>query len=185
MTLTRDGPAFPSLAGAPLFARDDSVEISKKETHGFFYKLLSRQHNMSKLMAAQLQDELTGMKCDEVGEFSDGDQKIMPCPYIRPLKNKLEPRVESAPLAPRRPVAGSTLSMACKKGELSRAARSCLSLNEADGETRTDIAFSDAMSLRSLRLREDIAAAAAADSSHLKEWGYYIKCYSEVSPALG
>jgi hypothetical protein len=148
----------------------NSVNPGKKGSHGFLQKLFSRQPSIPKLVTACL---------DSADDSSHIDLEVMPCPYIRPLGNRLEPRVESATIAPRRPLADSAMSIS-RKEEVSRAARSCSSLNKADEEPDSNLSASDVMSLRSLMLREDIAVTAAADASHLKDWNYYIKCYSEV-----
>jgi hypothetical protein len=147
-----------------------SVNPGKKGSYGFLHKLFSRQPSIPKLVTAGL---------DSADDLSHIDLEVMPCPYIRPLGNRLEPRVESAPIAPRRPLADSAMSIS-RKEEVSRAARSCSSFNKADEEPDSNPSASDVMSLRSLMLREDIAVTATADASHLKDWNYYIKCYSEV-----
>jgi hypothetical protein len=66
------------------------------------------------------------------------------------------------------------------KGESSRDAQSRLTAIDAGDESDDGSVNADAVRLHNLRMRENIAAAAAAYVSHLKEWGYYIKCYSEV-----
>jgi len=117
---------------------------------------------------------------DSADDSNQITPEVMPCPYIRPLGNRLEPRVESMSMASRRLLADSAMSISRKEGEVSNAARSCLSFCNADEELHINQSASDVMSLRSLMLREDIAVAASADASHLKDWGHYIKCYSEV-----
>lgn len=157
----------------------NSVNPCKKGSHGFLQKFFSRQPSIPKLVTVGLENQVIHSPFYNVDDSSHIDLEVMPCPYIRPLRNRLEPRVESAPIAPRRPLADSAMSISHKERD-SRATRSCLSLNKTDGEPHSNLSASDAMSLRSLMLREDIAVAATADASHLKDWDYYIKCYSEV-----
>lgn len=158
----------------------NSVNPGKKGSHGFLQKLFSRQPSIPKLVTAGLEDQVIHSPFDSADDSSHIDLEVMPCPYIRPLGNRLEPRVESAPIVPRRPLVDSAMSISREEGEASRAARSCFSLDKADEERHSNLSASDVMSLRSLVLREDIAEAATADASHLKDWDYYIKCYSEV-----
>ena len=114
-------------------------------------------------------------------EYSnDIDFEVMLCPYIHPLGNRLEPRTEIAPLGPRSVVEVSGM-VKSRKQEIPRcASRSCLSINKAYEEPYNNLTVSDFMRIRSSMAREDIAMAAAADANHLREWDYYIKCYSEV-----
>ena len=158
----------------------NSVNPGKKGSHGFLRKLFSRQPSIPKLVTAGLEDQVTHSPFDGAEDSNNIDLEVMPCPYIRPLGSRLEPRVESATIAPRRPLADSAMSEARKEGEVSRAARSCLPLDKADEKFPSNLSESDVMSFGSLMLREDVARAATADASHLKEWDCYIKCYSEV-----
>jgi hypothetical protein len=154
----------------------NTVNPGKKGSHGFLQKLFSRRPSIPKLVTAGLEDQVTHSPFDSAEDSRDIDIEVMVCPYIRPLGNRLEPRVESAPIAPRRPLPNSAMSISRKKGEVSGAARSYLFLDKA----YSNLSESVGMSLRSSTLREEIAGAATADYSHLKEWDCYIKCYSEV-----
>lgn len=158
----------------------NSVNPGRKGSHGFLQKLFSRQPSIPKNVTAGLEGQVIPCPFGNTADSNHIDPEVVPCPYIRPLGNRLEPRVESTPLAPRRLLTDAAMSISRKKGEVSLAAHSCLSLGNADKEPRRKLSASDIMNLRSLRLREDIAVAATADPCHLKEWGCYIKCYSEV-----
>jgi hypothetical protein len=156
--------------------------LRKKSSNGsLIQKLFSRHPTSRKSPLTELEAELP----KELGEASDGDIRVTPCPYIYPLtSDKLEPRTESAPLIYRRSKAGSSMTLLRLKGESSRDARSRLTVNDVDDELEDGSLSAETLSLLNLRIREDIAAAATADPSHLKEWGYYIKCYSEVSDMI-
>jgi hypothetical protein len=158
----------------------NSVNPGRKGSHGFLHKLFSRQPSMPKLVTVVLEDQASYSSFDKLGDSSNRDLEATPCPYIHPLGIRLEPRVENAPLVPQRPLANSALSMSRKKEESSRSTHICLSLEKADEDQQDSLSVLDGMTLRSLRLREDIASAATADSGYQKDWGYYIKCYSEV-----
>jgi hypothetical protein len=158
----------------------NSVNPGKKGSHGFLHKLFSRQPSVPKLVTARIEDWVIHSTFDSADDSSQIDPRVMPCPYIRPLGNRLEPRIESASMAPRPLLADSAMSISRKEREVSSAARSCLSFCKAGEEPHINQSVSDVISLRSLMLREDIAVAASADASHLKDWDHYIKCYSEV-----
>lgn len=159
--------------------KTNSVNLGGKDSHGFLHKLFSRQPNMPKLASATLEDQVDYPLLDKSEDSASRGLEVTPCPYIRPLGIRLEPRVENS-LSPRRPPADPTMSILRKKGESSRAAHGSLAPGKAEEQSQSGLSASDIMNLRSLRLREDIAAAATADSSYLKDWGYYIKCYAEV-----
>jgi hypothetical protein len=158
----------------------NSINTGKNGSHGFLHKLFSRQPSIPKHVTSGLEDQSVHSLFDSADDSSQIGFEAMPCPYIHPLGNRLEPRVESATLAPRRQPTDSAMSISRNEGEMPRPTRSCLSIDNADEESHSNLSASDAMSLRSSMLREDIAVAATADVSHLKDWDYYIKCYSEV-----
>jgi hypothetical protein len=156
--------------------------LRKKSSNGsLIQKLFSRHATARKSPLTEVEAELP----EELDEAGNGDIRVTPCPYIYPLtSDKLEPRIESAPLIARRSKAGSSMTMLRLKGESSRDARSRLTVTDVDDELEDGSLNAETLSFLNLRIREDIAAAAAADPSHLKEWGYYVKCYSEVGDMI-
>lgn len=157
-----------------------SIYPGKKPSYGFLQKLFSRQPGTSKIITEGLEDQTRHTQFNSTEVSSLIDLKVMPCPYIRPLGKRLEPRIESAPLAPQRRGEGPGRLVSRKRQEAPCANRSYLSLHETNEVHRRNTPVVDIISVQSLMLRENIASAAAAGVNCLKEWDYYIKCYSEV-----
>jgi hypothetical protein len=155
-----------------------SISRVRKPRHGFLQKLFSRQPGMPKLITEKPKNQTIHPQFDSSDDSSHIDLEVVPCPYIHPLGNRLGPRIESAPLAPRRAAVESGRSISSKKQEASYA--SYFSLDKAYEEPHRKWSAPDAMSIRSIMRREDIALAAAADASYLEEWDHYIRRYSEV-----
>lgn len=155
----------------------NSVNPGRKGSSGFLQKLFSRQPSMPKLVTAGLEDQIGHLSLNNSTNSSNSNLEVMPCPYIRPLGIRLEPRVENG-LG--RPPTDSGTSLSRKKRESPGVAHSYLPIGKPEGDPQRNVLASDVMTLRGLRQRDDTAAAATAGSSHLKDWGHYIKCYSEV-----
>jgi len=158
----------------------NSIHPSRKPGHGFLEKLFSRQPSQPKLITEIFGDRTLQPGLNRANDSSQTESEVTPCPYIHPLGNRLEPRIESKPLTPRRKAEGSGRSMLCKRQEASYAACSLWPPNKAYDVSRANISASHVMSIRGLMRRENIASTAAADASYLNEWYHYIKCYSEV-----
>ncbi len=171
MDFLNENPISRAPMSPPRLNMSNPVSPARKPSHGFLQKIFSRQPSMPKLTTEGLENQVKYPQFDTDDNSSLVGLELVSCPYIHPLGNRLEPRIESAPLVH---------SISRKKGGGPRAARSCLSLDKAYEKPLRNLSVSDVMSIRSLTLREDIATAAAADASHLKEWDNYIKCYSEV-----
>jgi hypothetical protein len=156
----------------------NSINRVRKPSHGFLQKLFSRQRGMPKFITETPENRTIHPQFDSSDDSSHTDLEVVPCPYIHPLRNRLEPRIESTPLATRWAAVESGRSISSKKQEASYA--SYFSLDKTYEEPHRKWSAPDAMSIRSLMRREDIALVAAADASYLKEWDHYIRCYSEV-----
>jgi hypothetical protein len=159
----------------------DPKNTGRKASNGFLLKLFSRQSSISKPSSNEPDEALGYAASDDVAQLTYSGLKVMPCPYIRPLENKLEPRVERSNLPTRRPGTATSTDRHWP-GITSPPTHNGPSVQEQAGVDNGDSTISpDTMSCGSPRLCEDIAATATADPSHLKDWSYYIKCYSEVS----
>lgn len=151
---------------------------TSKGGQGLLHKLFSRQASMPRISN---KTDVTDTPLDSVGHLLSSKLQVTPCPYIRPLENRLEPRLESAPRGHRRVVAGSIISTSSSRGDHLQGAYSCPAMNDMVDNAQSDVEASHLTELTKMKLQGNIAAAAAADSSHLKDWANYIRCYSEVS----
>lgn len=158
----------------------ETVAAGMKGSHGFLQRLFSRQTSRPALSTMNSEDEVNHMPLADPTKLAHDDLKALPCPYIRPLQNRLEPRMENIQKSHHRLVANSAKPTLRKKMELVHAAHNDPYLETAGESSEDDPAAMASMEIRRRQLREEIAFAATADVSHLQEWRYYIKCYSEV-----
>ncbi len=178
MDSAREQTDSPDLNGTAWPIMSTSNGTGSKSGQGLLHKLFSRQASIPRL---NNKSDMMDAPLYNVEDLTYSNFQVMPCPYIRPLENRLEPRVESAPRGHRRVVAGSAISKSRSKGESLRGAHSCPAINHMVETPECDLEASHITELAKVKLQGNIAAAATADSSHLKDWAYYIKCYSEVS----
>jgi hypothetical protein len=158
----------------------ETVAAGMKGSHGFLQKLFSRQPSTSALRTLDAEDEIKYTPLADRSQLTYNDLKVLPCQYIRPLRNRLEPRQENIQKSHRRPGADSAIPILRKKTEPARCARNELCPDTAVKSNKGDPAVMDSIEIRGRRLRKEIALAATADVSYFQEWSYYIKCYSEV-----
>ncbi|KAI9746143.1 MAG: hypothetical protein M1818_000824 [Claussenomyces sp. TS43310] len=156
-----------------------NLSNSRKGGNGLFNKLFNRQSSKPLVQEIENTDDVHNVDRDSDG---GGDFIVTPCPYIRPLENKLSPRIEVSNRMPRTPTSYSTITSTFESGQVRRDAiwrQSPISLNEAVKHVDDEVASQKLMQLRDLSYGESVAAAAAYDLSYLRAWNYYIKCYSE------
>lgn len=124
---------------------------------------------------------------------------VSPCPFIRPLEHKLVARCEPKPkaLMQRASVSSAgggnvTIAIARKRGEANKMLTGRASRVEQPSmfeigtvpnlDGVSSIAFHESNVSAHLRLQRDYVAALAGPDAHaVKEWKFYVECYSEVS----
>lgn len=158
----------------------ETVAAGMKGSHGFLQKLFSRQPSTPALSTMNSEDEVNHMPLADPSKLTHDDLKVLSCPYIHPLQNRLEPRMENIQKSHRRLGASSVIPTLRKKAGPVRAAHSDPGPEIAGESSKDGSRALDSMEIRGRQLREEIAFAAAVDVSHLQEWSYYIKYYSEV-----
>lgn len=124
------------------------------------------------------------------GEFTD--LAISPCPFIRPLGQKLQARSEPflrRPAAISNHSASSAITIARNRGETSGILTGRLSGAHMDTSHCSDrqsyeedaAKVSICANVEIARHREYVAIKAAPRRTDVMDWRLYIKCYSEVS----
>jgi hypothetical protein len=146
-----------------------------KSSSGLLHKLFSRSSGTSRTKSSHTEDDSLRTSWESQTGSCSSTVELAPCPFIRPLQSRLEPRIESSQGFRRGPQGRITKVNAGPPDvdeDLFRDDES-----ESGGEVPDS---NDAIATRAQLLWKEIASAATADMRHVKQWAFYIKCYSEV-----
>ncbi|TAQ85306.1 hypothetical protein B7494_g6363 [Chlorociboria aeruginascens] len=167
--------------------KTSTSESSKAKKPGPIGRLFSRQGSRSIESGTDYQNTLSSNPSPSPPPDLPPDVQSMPCPYIRPLEHKLEPRNEPAPRGSR-PSAAITaaLRMAQNRDEAIRILNSDISDGDLYSLLGTEICEQQEQPSSGINIdvkqqhqRHFIATMSALDSSSISEWRAYIQNYSE------
>jgi hypothetical protein len=138
----------------------------------------------------------------EIGNFSQEPQEtdmlaelrgiITPCPFIRPLEHKLQPRTEPRRLMHRPSIAtmnddSSSIEMSRKRARRMLAnpfpdddLRSTLEGEGEEDEYVAEDITEERISRKISQQQEYVSIISAPNAVAARDWKYYIKCYSRV-----
>jgi hypothetical protein len=164
-----------------------SVTCKRQGTTSLITRLFSRQTAVAKESEAPepINDNEVEQEKPQVNEL-----KVMPCPFIRPLGMRLQPRQEPSPLSHRGSIAkvSAAITVTRNRGETSRMLNSRLSVASRHSLVENELPPSKeedgskpSIDVQLAQQREYVAVTAAPDAYVVDDWRFYIRCYSEVS----